>query len=276
MAMNRLEKKNRVHILNLLLEGNSIRGAGRLTGVSPVTILKLLIDTGNACARFHDKFVRGLDIKDRIELDEMWKFIYAKEKNVSKTIDPPKFVGDAWTHIALDSRTKMIVSYRIGKRDPRETLWLIKDVRKRVVGMPEFASDGYPAYEKYARKVFGDDVSLANIVGRKKIRISGNPDMESIGTTYVERHNLTMRENMKRYSRQTLAFSKKVEYMRAHLHLYAVHYNWCRIHETLRVSPAMEAGLCDVLHDVDFIVDLTEARTPLPEKRGPYKKRAHA
>ena len=240
-----------------------------------MTIHKLIVDAGEVCEKFHDKHVHSVKIRERIELDELWNFVYAKEKNVPYAINPPAFAGDCWTHIAIDSRTKMVISYRIGKRKPIETYWLFKDLKKRIDtdGLPEFASDGYPPYERYALKVFGEDVSLVNIIGREKIKVSGNPDMENTGTTFVERYNLTKRMSIRRYTRKTNAFSKDVKLQRAHDHLHVTWYNWCRIHETLRVSPAMEAGLCDVLYDMGFIVDLIEESKQPPNRPKIYKKR---
>lgn len=271
--MNRLKRHRRVQVLNLLLEGNSIRGTSRLTGVSTRTILRLLLDAGNACKKFHDDLVNNIEVSERIELDELWNFIYTKQKNLLHCINPPKFAGDTWTYIALDSRTKLLVSCYVGKRTLGNTRRFLKDLKKRVGRNVELASDGYPAYTQASREIFGKNVSLANIVGLEKIRVSGNPDMDSAGTTFVERHNLTVRMSIRRYARQTNAFSKKIEYQRAHSHLYVTWYNWCRIHETLQVTPAMEAGLCDTLYGIEFIVDLIEEREPLPRKRGPYWKR---
>lgn len=272
--MNRLSKEKQRLILHCLLEGNSTRGTARLVDVSTHTVENLLVEAGEACSRFHDKHVRSLRIKGWVEIDEMWSFVYAKEKNVAKAKNPPDFAGHSWTHIAIDAKTKLVISYRIGKREPRQTRWLLKDLRKRVLGRVSFATDGYSPYTKYTQKVFGDSVSLLNVVGTQKIKVSGNPDIDNENTTFVERHNLTMRMSMRRYARKTNAHSKLVDYQRAHLHLYIVWFNWCRIHETLRCSPAMEAGLTVELHSLDMILGLIEARRSKPNRPKTYKKRA--
>lgn len=275
-VMNRLSRDKQIKILQCLLEGNSTRGTARIVDVSTHTVENLLIEAGEACSKFHDKKVRNLRIKDWVEVDEMWTFVYAKEKNVAKAKNPPDFAGHSWTHTALDAKTKLLISYRIGKRDPRQTLWLLKDLRKRVEGRVPLASDGYPAYSEYSRSVFGDNVPLLNVVGTKKSVVSGSADILKANTTFVERHNRTMRMSMRRYSRKTDAHSKKIEYQRAHMHLYCTWYNWCRVHESLRCTPAMEAGLTEQMHDLNLVLDLIEARRKPPVRPKTYKKRTKA
>lgn len=273
--MNQLPRHKRILILNLLLEGNSIRGTARLADTTAVTVQKLLVEAGRVCRDFHRENVKNVEVKGWIEADELWNFIYCKEKNRPKAINPPYFAGTTWTHIAIDSKSKLILAYLIGKGYPSETKRLFERVEKRVAGgSPPVTTDGYIPYRKYAPKVFGKDVALANVIGTKKYRISGNPDMEKTNTTFVERHNRTIRMSVKRYARKTDAFSKKVSRQRAHLHLYITWYNWCRVHQTLRYSPAMEAGLSDTLLDTGFIVDLVDADAPPPNRPKKYRKRS--
>ena len=245
-----------------------------MADVAEKTTQKLLVDAGRACNKFHRKVVHNVEVRGWVEADELWNFIYCKENNLQYAIDPPWFSGDCWTHIALDSHSKLIISYLIGKRKPSETKRLLEDVKKRVAGgSPPITTDGYIPYRKYAPKVFGKNVSFANVIGTRKYRISGNPDMKRTGTTFVERHNLTMRTNIRRYTRKTNAFSKKVSRQRMHVHLHVVWYNFCRIHQSLQCSPAMEAELTDTLHDMNLIVDLIEADALPPNRPKKYRKR---
>lgn len=272
--MNQLSRTKRILILNLLLEGNTIRATSRLADVAIDTVKKLLVDADRVCRDFHRENVKNVEVKGWVEADELWNFVYCKEKNLHNATNLPHFAGHCWTHVAIDSVSKLIISYRIGKRKPSETERLFLDVKKRVAGgKPPITTDGYPPYSEYAKKVFGNDVSLANIIGPDKHRISGNPDMENTGTIFVERHNATMRMHIRRYARKTHAFSKKVQSQRAHLHLYVTWFNWCRVHKTLRYSPAMAAGLIDRMLDVGFIVDLVKDAEDPPNRPAKYKKR---
>ena len=271
--MNRLPRKKRVQILNLLMEGNSIRGTARLTNTSTHTVERLIVNASDACREFHNQHIRGLNPR-RIEMDEMWHFVYAKEKNVPYAINPPDFVGDCWTHIALDPETKLLISCHVGTRKLKDTRSLIRDVQRRLTkgAKVHFYSDGYSAYKKLLPKMFGLGVSHTVVIGTEKNLISGKSDQVDGNTTFVERHNLTIRMSVRRQSRKTNAFSKRVERHCALMNIYTVWYNWCRIHQTLEISPAMEAGLSTVLYDMEFIVDLVEDRTPPPTPRGPDRK----
>lgn len=271
--MNKLPKTKRIQVLNLLLEGVGIQPASRLTGVSTRTIQDLLKDAGEACKEFHDEQIRDIRIEERIEIDEMWAQTYCKEKNVPYAIAPPRTAGDCYCHMALDATSKLILTYGVGKRRPIETYWVLKDLRKRIVGIPEFATDGYIPYTQYIPEVFGEDVPLAQTIRRtKKVKVSGNPDMKNTDTTFVERLNLSLRMHIRRYNRKTNAYSKRVSALWNHTHLFVTWYNFVRIHDTLGTTPAVAMGLCEEPCDLGLIVKLIEVREPPPKKRGPYRK----
>lgn len=289
--MNRLSNDERAHILHLLCEGNSIRAITRLTKASKNTVAKLLIDAGKACAAYHDASVR--DVKaSRVQVDEIWSFTYSKQKNVASAKAAPDHAGDTWTWTAIDADSKMILSYLVGGRDAEYAMWFMDDLASRLANRVQLTSDGHRAYLEAVEGAFGCDVDYAQLVkmygsvpgpdnrryspadctGIKKRAVEGNPDMKHVSTSYVERSNLTMRMHMRRFTRLTNAFSKKVE---NHAHAVALHmmyYNFVRVHKTLRVSPAMEAGVTDRLWDIADIAMLVEAAGAKPGKRGPYKK----
>lgn len=288
--MNRLSNDDRAKILHLLCEGMSIRAITRLTGASKNTVAKLLIDAGKACAAYHDANVR--DVKAaRIQVDEIWSFTYAKQKNVATAKGAPEGAGDTWTWTALDADSKMIVSYLVGGRDAEYAMWFMDDLAARLANRVQLTSDGHRAYLEAVEGAFGADVDYAQLVkmygatigapgryspaectGSKKIRREGNPDIDHVSTSYVERQNLTIRMHMRRFTRLTNAFSKKVE---NHAHAVALHmmyYNFVRIHKTLRVTPAMAAGVTDRLWEIADIAQLVEDGEAKPAKRGAYKK----
>jgi IS1 family transposase len=268
----------------------AIRAITRLTGKSKNTVAKLLIDAGKACAAYHDANVRNVNAA-RIQVDEIWSFTYAKQKNVATAKDAPEGAGDTWTWTAIDADSKLIVSYLVGGRDAEYAMWFIDDLRDRLANRVQLTSDGHAAYLQAVEGAFGADVDYAQLVkmygatigapgryspadctGSKKIRREGNPDIAHVSTSYVERSNLTMRMHMRRFTRLTNAFSKKVE---NHAHAVALHmmyYNFVRIHKTLRVTPAMAAGVTDRLWEIADIAMLVEAAEAKPAKRGPYKK----
>lgn len=273
--MNRKSKKERAQILNCLVEGNSIRSTVRLTGASKNTIVKLLAEVGEACAWYQDTHLKNLPCK-RVQVDEIWSFVYAKAKNV-----PDEKVGEAgdiWTWTAICADTKIVPSWRIGGRDAWTAKEFIADLASRMAGRIQLTSDGYALYENAVEAAFGDDVdyamlvkiygdtsegqkrySPAECVGAKKTRMIGNPDLCCVSTSFAERQNLTMRMSMRRFTRLTNAFSKKVE---NHAHAIALHfmnYNFCRIHKTLRVTPAMAAGASDKLWSLEDVVDMMDA-----------------
>ena len=294
MGMNKLSPADRAKVLHLLCEGSSIRSITRLMNVGKNTVIKLMIDAGEACAAYHDEHVRNLQSK-RIQVDEIWSFTYAKEKNVASAKAAPEGAGDTWTWTALDADTKFIASWFVGGRDGECAKVFIDDLAVRLASRVQLTSDGHRAYLEAVEGAFGADVDYAQLVkiygsapgpagryspaectGIKKNRIEGNPDMKHVSTSYVERSNLTMRMHMRRFTRLTNAFSKKVENHAHAVALFTTYYNFVRIHKTLRVTPAMAAGVSDRLWDVSDIVALVEARETPPAKRGPYKKREKA
>lgn len=279
--MNKLPLKTRVQILDMLCEGSSMRSITRITGVSINTVSKLLEDAGDVCATFHDEHARGVKAK-RVQVDEIWSFTYAKEKNVATAKAAPDGAGDTWTWTALEADTKLVVSFFVGGRDGDCAKWFMDDVASRLANRVQLTSDGHKAYLDAVEGAFGADVDYAQLVklfgaspdsakgryspaqctGIKKTLIEGKPDRKHISTSYVERQNLTMRMGMRRFTRLTNAFSKKVENHVHALALYFVHYNWMRIHTTLRVTPAMAAGLTTKLmgwEDIIVIMDADEA-----------------
>jgi IS1 family transposase len=289
--MNKLTLEDRARILHLLCEGMSIRAITRLTGASKNTVAKLLVDAGKACAAYHDANVR--DVKaSRVQVDEIWSFTYAKQKNVATAKAAPEEAGDTWTWTALDADSKLIVSYLVGGRDAEYAMWFMDDLRDRLANRVQLTSDGHRAYLEAVEGAFGADVDYAQLVklygatatapgryspaaciGARKRTVEGKPDADHVSTSYVERQNLTIRMHMRRFTRLTNAFSKKVE---NHAHAVALHmmyYNFVRIHKTLRVSPAMAAGVSDRLWEIADIAKLVEDAEAKPAKRGPYKTR---
>jgi IS1 family transposase len=292
MDMNKLPIATRVQILNMLCEGSSMRSISRIASVSINTVTKLLEDAGEFCAAFHDERVRNVKAK-RVQVDEIWSFTYAKEKNVAKAKTAPEGAGDTWTWTAIEADTKLIVSFFVGGRDGDCAKWFMDDVAARLATRVQITSDGHKAYLEAVEGAFGADVDYAELVklygaspenaksryspaectGIKKTPIEGSPDPKHISTSYVERQNLTMRMSMRRFIRLTNGFSKKVE---NHVHmvaLYAVWYNWMRIRKTLWVAPAMAAGLTDKLLGWEDLLAIMDAADEL-KKRAPYKKTA--
>jgi len=289
-AMNKLPVKQRAQILNMLVEGSSMRSISRITGVSINTVSKLLVNAGKACAKFHDEAVQGVKAS-RIQCDEIWSFVYAKQKNVPMASDAPEEAGDVWTWTALDADSKLIVSYLVGGRDSGYALEFMDDVAKRLANRVQMTTDGHKAYLEAVEDAFGGNIdytqliklydaasesfkgrySPASCTGAIKKIVAGNPDTKHISTSLVERQNLTMRMSMRRFTRLTNAFSKKLEYLIHMLSLYFVHYNFCRIHKTIKVTPAMEAGISDTLYNMEWVIGLIDAEAP-KAKRGPYKK----
>lgn len=294
MPMNKLAPEDRARILHMLCEGNSIRAIERMTGASKHTITKLLIDAGKACMAYHDQYVRGVKAS-RVQCDEIWTFTYAKHKNVKTAKAAPDHAGDTWTWTALDADTKLIVSYMVGGRDAEYANEFIQDLRSRLRNRVQLTSDGHSPYLQAVEGAFGADVDFAQLVkiygeatGRTNERryspgeccgtrtniVEGAPDPKHISTSFVERQNLTMRMHMRRFTRLTNAFSKKVENHAYAVALHMMYYNFVRIHKTLRVTPAMAAGVADRLWDVADIVGLVEkAESRVSRVRGPYKRR---
>jgi IS1 family transposase len=274
--MNRLTRKQRAQILHLLCEGQSIRAVTRLTGCSKNTVAKLLVAAGHACAAYQDKALRNLPCK-RVQMDEIWSFVYAKNDNVAKAKRAPATAGDVWTWTALCADTKLLVSWLLGGRDANDAAAFVTDLRSRLAERIQLTSDGHRVYLEAVGDAFGEEVDYAMLVkiygsdpqaetryspvkciGAEKKPKIGNPDRDHISTSYVERSNLTMRMHMRRFTRLTNAFSKKVENHAAAIALHTMYYNFVRIHQTLRVTPAMAAEVTDKLWEMDDIVTLVE------------------
>jgi IS1 family transposase len=287
--MNKLPIAKRAQILNLLCEGASMRSVSRLTDTSINTVSKLLVDAGKFCAGFHDAKVRGVKAQ-RVQVDEIWSFTYAKARNVKTAKAAPDGAGDTWTWTAIEADTKLIVAHLVGGRDGEYAREFMCDVRDRLANRVQLTSDGHKAYLDAVETAFGDDVDYAMleklfgqapegqrrysppvIVGTRTKCCTGKPDPAHISTSYAERQNLTMRMHMRRFTRLTNGFSKKFENHAHMVAIYAVWYNWIRIHKTLRVAPAMAAGLTDRLWSWEEIAEMMDADQPA-QKRGPYRK----
>jgi IS1 family transposase len=290
---NVLDTSKRVQILSMLVEGMSMRSVSRITGVSINTVSKLLVDAGNACAEYHDNTVRNVKAT-RVQCDEIWSFVAAKEKNVKDMKAHVEGAGDAWTWTAIDADSKLIISYLVGGRDADYGRAFMGDVAERLANRVQLTTDGHKAYLEAVNGTFGADVDYAMLVkmygnspkdgvstryspgectGIKKVPVTGKPERDHISTSYVERMNLNIRMGNRRFTRLTNAFSKKVDNHLHMLSLYFVHYNFCRMHKTLRMSPAMAAGVSEKFRDMDWIVSLIDAKAEPPKKRGPYQKR---
>jgi IS1 family transposase len=292
MFMNKLPLAKRVQILSMLCEGSSMRSISRVADVSINTVTKLLCEAGEACLAIHDALVRNVRSK-RIQCDEIWSFCYAKQRAVEKAKAAPENAGDVWTWTAIDADNKLILSYFVGDRGRDSAHAFMTDLRLRVKGAPQITTDQWKAYIPAVEEAFGRYVDFAQLVkvfqstpggaGRyspgvcvaanKEVR-NGNPDQRHISTSYVERQNLTMRMSMRRFTRLTNAFSKKLDNHVAALALYFVFYNFCRVHKSLRVSPAMAAGVSNHLWSLEDVVAKIDEMVPAPKPRGPYKKRA--
>ncbi len=289
--MNKLPNAKRAQILHLLVEGNSLRSASRIADVSINTVTKLLIDAGKACSEFQDETLRNLPCR-RIQLDEIWAFCYAKQRNVMFAKNAPEDAGDLWTWVALDAETKLVPSWRVGDRSGATAIEFVCDLSRRLANRVQVTSDGHRAYLEAIEAGFGADVDYAQLIklygevphpagryspaqiqGTKTFCCTGNPDPKHISTSHVERGNLTMRMSMRRFTRLTNGFSKKAENHAHMVALHFMHYNFCRIHKTLRVTPAMAAKVTERLWSINDIVDLLDAAEGEPKKRGPYKPR---
>lgn len=274
--MNRLSPEGRANIITLLCEGMAIRGITRVTGASKNTVAKLLADIGQACAAYHDANVRKLT-SQRIQMDEIWSFVYAKNDNVKRAKNAPEEAGDCWTWTAIDADSKLLVSWLVADRTTRSALRFVDDLKSRLSNRVQLTSDGHRPYLAAVDTVFGDDVdyamlqkiygaepggekrySPAKCLGAVKRPQIGKPNEKHISTSFAERQNLTMRMHMRRFTRLTNAFSKKIENHTAAVALHTMFYNFVRIHQTLRVTPAMAAGITDRVWDVSDLVRVLE------------------
>jgi IS1 family transposase len=294
--MNKLSREKRSQIIGMMVEGMSIRSITRLTGASKNTVAKLLVAAGQACLAYQDQTLRNLKCQ-RVQCDEIWSFVYAKDKNVptEKRNDPG--VGSVWTWTAIDADTKLVPCFHVGTRDAACAYEFMSDLASRLANRVQLTTDGHRAYltavdmaigfhqVDYAQlvKIYGvpkDDerrYSPPECIGTEVREICGNPDPEHINTSFVERQNLSMRMGMRRFTRLTNAFSKKVAHHEYALAIYFMHYNFVRIHQTLRCTPAMEAGVTDRLWTIDDIAALVEAReesASTVSRKGWAKRRA--
>jgi IS1 family transposase len=282
--MNKLSKERRAQILRCLVEGNSVRSTCRITGAEKRTVLRLLVAAGKTCAEYQDKVLRNLKCR-RVQCDEIWSFVQMKQKTAKRHGIETFGVGDVWTWTAIDADTKLVPCWFVGGRDGGAAYELMSDLESRLAHRVQLTTDGHNAYLSavedtfgyrgvdYAMlvKLYGPDpqedekrYSPAKCIGCEQHKVFGNPDPDRISTSYVERQNLTMRMGMRRFTRLTNAFSKKVE---NHCYMVALHfmwYNFGRVHQTLRVTPAMEASVADHVWTVEEIVDLIpEAEMPV-------------
>lgn len=294
--MNKLPTETRVRILGMMVEGMSMRAIARLTGASKNTVVKFLRDAGEACARYQDEHLRGLTCK-RIQVDEIWSFVGMKQKNVPAERKGEFGVGDVWTWTAIDADTKLAVSWLLGDRSADTAKLFMVDLAGRLQNRVQLTSDGHKPYLEAVEDAFGADVDYAMLVklyggsgegeagsaqrkyspaectGCKRAVVTGAPDPDHVSTSYAERANLTMRMGMRRFTRLTNAFSKDAENHAHSIAIHFMHYNFVRIHQTLRVTPAMAAGVTDRLWELNDVVAMIDAAAPKTGKRGSYKKR---
>ena len=293
--MNTLPIEKRVQIVTMLVEGMSMRAVSRVAGVSINTVTKLLANVGQACSDYQDRTMRDLPITN-VQVDEIWAFIGAKQKNVPADSDPTLGLGDCYTFTAIDRDTKLMPCYMLGYRTAECADQFMADVASRLAGRVQLTTDALGAYPAAVEKAFGSQVDYAVLnksyeggmahveakrryspavcVGATKRVVCGSPEIKQISTPHVERANLTMRMGMRRFTRLTNGFSKKIEMHMHAVSLHFMHYNFARIHKTLKVTPAMAAGLCERVWSIEEIVNLVPA--PIATKRGAYRPRALA
>ncbi len=275
-CMNKLPIQKQTQIISLLVEGNSLRATTRITGISRTTILKLLVAVGKACQQFHNDTVHHL-LSERIQCDEIWSFVGCKEKAKEQGADGQ---GDVWTWVGIDADSKLVVSWLVADRDTESAVIFMQDIKDRILNRIQLTTDGHRPYLQAVKEAFDYDVDYAMLVkmyggsegnteterkyspaectGCKKTRVMGDPRPKFISTSYVERQNLTMRMHMRRFTRLTNAFSKKVENHCYAIALHFVYYNFCKIHQSLSVTPAMQSGLTKRVMTIEDIVRLTE------------------
>jgi len=269
--MNVLPMEKQIQIVSSLVEGNSVRATARMVGVEHKTVMRVLLRVGDRCARLLNERMRRLPCK-LIQMDEIWTFVGKKEKRV-RFDDNPEVVGDQYVFVAMDSETKLIPSFRIGKRNAANAWYFVQDLQTRLANRIQLTSDGFRPYKDAVDDAFGVDVDYAmlvkmysdsgqadtryspgEIVDSRPIPITGNPKLHLISTSHIERQNLTIRMQLRRFTRLTNAFSKKLENLKAAMSVHFCWYNFCRIHQTLRVTPAMEAGIADHVWSLEEVV----------------------
>ncbi len=276
--MNRLDSKTRAMVIRCLVEGNSIRATVRLTGAAKNTVVKLLVEAGAACSTFMDGAMKNLPCK-RLQADEIWSFVYAKQKNIKpEHFENGGYAGDVWTWVAIDADTKLVPCWMLGQRDLASARSFIDDLAGRLANRVQLTTDGLKVYLNAVESAFGNDIDYAQLhkiykdsadgqkryspaacIGCEKKSVTGDPDPAHISTSYVERQNLNMRMGMRRFTRLTNAFSKKVENLAATVALYYTYYNFCRVHQTLKTTPAIAAGIADHVWSVEEIVSLMDS-----------------
>lgn len=286
--MNKLSTQERANIIRMLVEGNSLRSVSRIADVSINTVTKLLCDVGRACAKFHDEAVVNVNSK-RVQCDEIWAFCGMKQKTADRN-GYTQGVGDIWTWTAIDADTKLAVSFFVGDRNADSANEFMRDIAARLRNRVQLTTDGFKPYLKAVENAFEDEIDFAQLIkiygspegsgnekryspaectGIEQKWVSGDPDPEHISTSYVERQNLNMRMSMRRFTRLTNAFSKKIENHFYAIALHFVYYNFCRVHKSLRVTPAMEAKLTKKPMTIEELVSL--APIEAPKTRGKYK-----
>jgi len=273
--MNKLDTKKRTQIIAALVEGNSIRATCRMTGAAKGTVTKLLVDIGKACKEYQDKHLRSLSCR-RVQCDEIWSFCYSKERNVPDEFKGQFGFGDVWTWTALCEESKLVPCWYVGDRTAKSANAFISDLAERFKHRVQMTTDGHRVYIEAIEGAFGLNIDYAMLIklygkegqedqkkyspaqctGIIKQTIQGNPDSKHVSTSHVERQNLTMRMSMRRFTRLTNAFSKKVENLGHAVALHFMYYNFCRIHQSLRVTPAMAANVTDHVWDIEDIIAL--------------------
>jgi IS1 family transposase len=272
---NVLSIAKKTAVISALVEGCSVRATSRMTGVCKQAILKLLGEVGTACTEYQNTTLRGIKA-ERVQVDEIWSFCYCKQKNMTQKIADARIAGDVWTFTAIDADTKLVISWLVGRREAGFAADFLRDVAERVTNRIQLTTDGHKIYLNAAHSAFGNDIDYAQLVkvygndsegqkryspaqclGTKRIEVIGDPDPRHISTSFVERQNLTMRMQMRRFTRLTNAFSKKID---NHIHqvaLFYMWYNFARVHQTLRVTPAMQAGLSSHVWSIQEIVAMS-------------------
>jgi len=277
--MNKLTIEKRTQIIAMICEGNSINSTCRISGASKNTVLKLLAEVGEACALYQDRVMVGLTCK-KVQCDEIWSFVGMKEKNVPEEVKGVFGIGDVYTWTSIDADTKLMPCWHVGTRGAVSASLFMEDLASRLANRIQLTTDGHKMYVNAVEDAFGGDIDYAMLVkqygneglpveaarryspaectGAEKRRINGDPDMKHVSTSYVERANLTMRMNIRRFTRLTNAFSKKLENHMHAISLFHMHYNFCRVHKSLRVTPAMEAGLTDHIWELEEVLMMVE------------------
>jgi IS1 family transposase len=288
--MNRLTTAKRAQIVASLVEGNSLRATSRMTGVSQNTVSKLLVDLGTVCSVYQDRVMRDLSC-ERVQCDEIWSFVGMKQKNVPAEKRGERGIGDVWTWVAIDADTKLVPTYHVGARDLQDAYLFINDLSRRLRGRVQLTTDGLRSYLYAVQDAFNGEIDYAQLVkmygtdtggaGRysppklismAKLPINGSPDPDHISTSYVERQNLTMRMSMRRFTRLTNGFSRKMENLAAAVSIHFMHYNFVRVHKSLGTTPAVAAGVSDHVWTLDEMIGLLEAAENVPTRRGSYRK----